>query len=166
MRWNNNGRKVSVPTVENYLKALLDAFLLHRVGRYDIKEKQALSIGCKYYVADIGLRDYLLGNAKADEGKNLENVVYLELRRRGYQVKIGKIGQEEVSFVASKNGEIAYYQVVDAGHDEEILSKKKKVLESIRDHYPKFLLSIDVSLDVSNNGIKQQNVWEWLLEKM
>ena len=96
----SSGRKISVPTVENYLEALTDSFVLYKVGRYDIKGKQYLATGSKYYLADIGLRYYLLGTRQADMGHILENVVYLELLRRGYEVHIGKVGEAEVDFIA------------------------------------------------------------------
>ena len=97
----SSGRKISVPTVENYLRFLEDSFILYRANRYDIKGKQRLNYGLKYYLSDIGLRYYLLGSKKVDEGHILENIVYLELLRRGYEVAIGKINDKEVDFIAT-----------------------------------------------------------------
>ncbi len=160
----SNGRKVSVPTVESYLKALVDAFILYQVDRYDVKGKQYLSSGSKYYLADVGLRYYLLGSKRADEGHILENIVYLELRRRGYRVSIGKVDRTEVDFIATNEKGEEYYQVAYTVHDEETLQRELKPLESIHDHNPKFLLTMDLTPYTSHNGIKQINVLDWLLE--
>lgn len=161
----SNGRSISVPTVENYLKLLIDSFVLYKVNRYDIKRKQYLASGAKYYLSDIGLRYYLLGSKKADEGHILENVVYLELLRRGYEVYVGKIENNEVDFIAiNENGE-EYYQVAYTVREEETLKKELSNLNNIKDHNPKYLLTMDFTPYTSHNGIKQINVLDWLLEK-
>ena len=159
------GKKISVPTVENYLSALVDAFILYKVERYDIKGKQYLSSGAKYYVSDIGLRYYLLGSKKADEGHILENIVYLELLRRGYEVYIGKMENKKTDFIAKNEYGKEYYQVAYTVRDEETLERELSSLDSIRDHNPKYLLTMDFTPYTSHNGIKQINVLNWLLNK-
>ena len=159
------GRKISVPTVENYLDALVDSFILYKVGRYDIKGKQYLSTGAKYYAADIGMRYYLLGTKTGDMGRILENIVYLELRRRGYEIYVGKLGDSEVDFIAIGAEGEEYYQVSQSVLNEETLKRELASLEAIRDHNPKYLLTMDYMPLTSHNGIKQMNVIQWLLKK-
>lgn len=159
------GRRISVPTVESYLSALTDSYILYKAGRYDIKGKQYLATGFKYYVADIGLRYYLLGSRQTDIGHILENVVYLELIRRGYEVYIGKIDNVEVDFIAINSEGEEYYQVSQSVLDEQTLKRELSSLEAIKDHNPKYLLTMDYTPLTSYNGIKQWNVLEWLLKK-
>lgn len=156
--------KVSVNTVENYLKALQESFIIYKAERYDIKGKQLLETGGKYYVADIGLRYFLLGAKRADRGHILENIVYLELLRRGYEVHVGKIGNVEVDFIAINDEGCEYYQVAYRVDDEDVLERELKPLDSIPDHNPKFLLTMDEEPMTSHNGIKQINVLDWLLK--
>lgn len=158
------GRKISVPTVESYLSALTDSYILYKVGRYDIKGKQYLMTGFKYYVADIGLRYFLLGTKPTDIGHILENIVYLELLRRGYEVYIGKTGDAEVDFIAINSEGQEYYQVAQTIMDESTLKRELSPLDSIKDHNPKYLLTMDYMPLTSYNGIKQINVLEWLLK--
>lgn len=158
------GKKISVPTVESYLSALADSFIVYKAQRYDVKGKQYLSTGAKYYVADIGLRYYLLGTKQTDMGHILENIVYLELLRRGYEVYVGKVGDAEVDFVAINEEGEEYYQVSQTVMDENTLKRELAPLESIHDHNPKYLLTMDFMPLVSYNGIKQMNVLEWLLK--
>lgn len=158
------GRKISVPTVESYLSSLTDSYILYRVGRYDIKGKQYLTTGFKYYVADIGLRYYLLGTRQVDQGHILENIVYLELLRRGYEVHIGKIGDAEVDFIAINSEGQEYYQVSQSVLEEQTLQRELASLEMIKDHNPKYLLTLDYTPTVSHNGIRQMNVLEWLIK--
>ena len=158
------GRKTSVPTVDTYLKALCDSYILYKVGRYDIKGKQYLATGHKYYVADIGLRYFLLGTKHSDFEHILENVVYLELLRRGYEVHIGKMGEIEVDFIAINEEGIEYYQVSQSVMDEKTLNRELASLDAIKDHNPKYLLTMDYMPLTSYNGIKQINVLEWLLK--
>ena len=161
------GRKITVHTVENYLEALTESFIFYRVGRYDIKGKQYLKTGDKYYAADIGLRYSILGNKKADDGHILENIVYLELIRRGYEVYIGKVGAAEIDFIAiGEEGEEYYqvaYTVIDA--DGKTLERELAPLDAIRDHNPKYLLTMDYGPTISHNGIKQINALDWLLRE-
>lgn len=160
------GRKISVHTVETYLTALVDSFILYKVSRYDIKGKQHLATGSKYYLSDIGLRYYLLGTKKADAGHILENVVYLELLRRKYEVYIGKVNQTEVDFIAIGEEGEEYYQVAYTVNDTDgsTLARELSPLDAIKDHNPKYLLTMDFTPLTSHNGIKQLNVLEWLLE--
>ena len=161
----SNGRNIIVPTVESYLSALMEAFVLYKANRYDIKGKQQLSSGAKYYVADIGLRYYLLGSKKADQEHILENIVYLELLRRGYEVYIGKVDTSEVDFIAINEKGEEYYQVAYTVMDEKVLERELKSIENIKDHNPKYLLTMDFTPYTSYNGIKQINVLNWLLNK-
>lgn len=160
------GRKISSKTVENYLEGISDSLLMYRVSRYDIKGKEYLKLQDKYYLADMGLRYYLLGTRNVDQGHILENIVYLELIRRGYQVYVGKVANTEVDFVAQDyEGNLEYYQVSWTVRDEVTLSRELKPLDSINDHNPKFLLTMDNDPPVSYNGIRQKYVLDWLLGK-
>lgn len=160
------GRKISVKTVETYLKGLVDSFILYKVGRYDVKGKQYLATGSKYYLCDIGLRYYLLGTKRADMGHILENVVYLELLRRGYEVHIGKVDTSEVDFIAFGDKGEEYYQVARTVAEEKTLERELASLDAIKDHNPKYLLTMDYMPLTSHNGIKQINVLEWLLGEL
>ena len=167
----SSGRKISFHTVDSYLSALTDSFILHKVSRYDIKGKQLLTTGFKYYLTDIGLRYYLLGSKKADMGHILENVVYLELIRRGYNVYVGKSDASEVDFIAINDEGEEYYQVAYTVIGEStdtngrtILERELAPLNSIKDHNPKYLLTMDFTPFTSHNGIRQINVLEWLLK--
>ena len=161
----SSGRKISVHTVESYLTAFTEAFILYKATRYDVKGKQYLKTGDKYYVADLGLRYFLLGRKEQGRGHILENVVYLELLRRGYDVYIGKIDEYEVDFVAINSKGIEYYQVSETVRDENTLNRELRPLDMIRDHYPKYLLTMDLDPETSYNGIRKLNVLDWLLEK-
>lgn len=159
------GRKISVPTIESYLSALENSFVLYRSGRYDIKGKQRLATGYKYYVADIGLRYFLLGSSQNDLGHILENIVYLELIRRRYEVYIGKNNETEVDFVAiHENGTKEYYQVSLSVLEETTLKRELRPLQQIYDHYPKILLTMDKLPITSYDGIIRKNVIDWLLD--
>ena len=162
----SNGRKISAPTVENYLSALVESFVLYRAGRYDVKGKQHLATGSKYYLSDIGLRYYLLGTKQADLGHILENIVYLELLRRGYEIYVGKVGAAEVDFIAIGEAGEEYYQVAYTVNDADgkTLARELAPLERIRDHNPKYLITMDFAPLTSHNGIKQINALEWLLQ--
>lgn len=161
----SNGRSLSVHTVESYLVSLLESFIFYKVNRYDVKGKQYLKTGDKYYVADLGMRYFLLGRKGGDEGHILENIVYLELLRRGYNVYIGKVDEYEVDFVAINSKGIKYFQVAYTVRDEKTLQRELTALESINDHYPKYILTMDIAPETDYNGIKKINVLDWLLEK-
>ena len=162
----SKGRKISNHTVENYLEGLTDSLLMYRVSRYDIKGKEYLQLFDKYYIADVGLRYYLLGTSNADMGHILENVVYLELLRRSYRVYVGKNASAEVDFVVQDiDGNTEYYQVSWSVRDEQTLKRELGALESIEDHNPKYILTMDNDPPISYNGIRQKYVLEWLLDK-
>jgi len=158
------GRKIAPQTVENYLTAMIDSFILYKVNRYDILGKQYLKTAEKYYVTDLGLQRFVLGSKKQDFGRNLENIVYLELLRRNYEIYIGKIYSNEVDFIAIKNGITQYYQVAETVKDEKTLKRELKSLENIKDNNQKFLITADEKPLTTHNGIQQINVIDWLLE--
>ena len=161
----SGGKGASVHTVDNYLTALCESFVLYKVGRYDIKGKQLLQTQEKYYLADIGLRYYLLGTKPADMGHILENIVYLELLRRGYELYVGRQDNGEVDFIGINDSGTEYYQVALTVRDENTLKRELTPLDSISDHNPKNLLTLDDDPPTSHNGIKQLNALEWLLNK-
>lgn len=149
----SNNRNCSVNTVENYLSYLVDSYILYRITRYDIKGKEYLKTGDKYYVCDLGLRKYLLGSVK-DFGSILENVIFLELKRRNYDIYIGKYDDSEVDFVVKNNDGIKYIQVALSVRDENTLARELAPLKSINDNYPKYIISLDPE-SVDHEGIKQ-----------
>ncbi len=161
----------SYNTISNYINALLDSYLIFRANRYDIKGKEYLKTQEKYYAIDIGLRYYMLGqNSGKDMGHILENVVYLELLRRGYKVYIGKLDELEVDFVAKKTDNTVYYQVAlttrsESDNENKILDRELTPLKKINDNYPKYILTLDDDLDADFDGIKKRNVLDWLLEE-
>ncbi|MCL2100654.1 MAG: ATP-binding protein [Fibromonadales bacterium] len=163
----SSGIDISPTTLNTYVKGLLDSYLMYKCERYDIKGKRILESNAKYYAADIGLRTALLGRQDADIGRALENIVYLELLRRGYQVCVGKVKSREaieVDFVATQaGGEIEYYQVAwSVLGDPNTLRRELASLEEIRDNYPKYLLTMDYGSGI-NKGINRLNVLKWLL---
>ncbi len=161
----SNGRSISVHTVESYLDSLVESFIFNKVSRYDIKGKQYLQSGDKYYATDITMRYALLGRKNIDLGHILENVVYLELLRRGYKVYIGKSGDKEIDFIAENKNGITYFQVAYTVRDEKTLKRELQALESINDHYPKYILTMDIDPEIDYNGIRKINVLDWLLDK-
>jgi len=161
----SDGRKISVHTVDNYLEALVDSFIFNKVQRFDIKGKQYLMSGEKYYATDVGMRYALLGRKNVDAGHMLENVVYLELIRRGYKVYVGKTGDKEVDFACENKDGFTYFQVALTVRDEKTLERELSALQSINDHYPKFILTLDMDPKSDYDGIKKINVLDWLLEK-
>jgi len=161
---NSNGRNISVHTVENYINALLESYIFYKATRYDIKGKQYLKTGDKYYITDLALRYYLLGKKQGDTGHILENIVYLELLRRGYDVYVGKNDETEVDFIANGPEGTEYYQVAVTIREEKTFKREISALDNIKDHNPKYLLTLDIEPKTSYNGIKQINVLDWLLE--
>lgn len=159
----SNGRKTDSKTVEKYLAALLESFVIYRAGRYDIRGKQLLKTQEKYYVVDIGLRRHLLGGCQ-DVGHALENVVYLELLRRGGKVHVGKIGGLEVDFVVEKPTGMEYYQVAASVRDPSTLERELAPFGKIRDHHPKFLLTLDEDPSDNIDGIRKLYAPDWLLQ--
>lgn len=156
------GRKISTNTVEAYIHALVDSFILYKANRYDVRGKERLKNGAKYYAVDIGLRHYLLGTSLNDTGHILENIIYLELLRRGNEVFIGKADAAEVDFVTIHHGKKAYYQVSQSILDENTLRREIAPLQEIKDNYPKYLLTMDYLPDASFDGIQHYNVFDWL----
>ena len=159
----SDGRNIDTKTVEKYLEALSESYIIYQAKRYNIKGKQYLKTLEKYYVVDIGLRYMLLGSRQADVGHILENVVYLELLRRGYDVYVGKVDKFEVDFVAQNNRGTAYFQVALTVRDEKTLERELRPLLSIRDHYPKVILTLDEDPEVQYDGIRRINARDWLL---
>ena len=160
----SNGRKVSANTVDDYVEALSEAFIFYDVERFDIVGKELLKANRKFYMVDLGLRNYILPRRVYDLGFSLENIVYFELLRRGYRVNIGKIGNTEVDFVARKNDEIIYYQVTADMTSEETFEREMRPLKQIRDNYEKIILTLDKFSVGNYEGIKVINAVDWLME--
>lgn len=161
---NSNGRSVSIHTIEEYIEALKNSYIIYEAMRYDIKGKEHLKSLSKFYVVDVGIRNMILSNRETNIGHILENIVYLELIRRGFRVNIGKMDSEEVDFIASNSNDLLYFQVSASVLDEATLARELKPLDKIPDHYPKMLLTLDNLPETSYNGIKRINVIDWLLE--
>ena len=160
----SNGRPTGVATVEIYLEALTDSYLFYKVQRYDIKGKMHLKTESKYYICDTGLRNMILGTRGRDIGHQIENIVFLELLRRGYTINIGKSGRgTEVDFVAVRDKQTAYYQVSATVLDESTLKRELEPLKQIKDNYPKYLITLD-DFASDHDGITQINMIEWLSE--
>ena len=157
------GRKIDVKTVEKYLKALMSSFVIYQAKRYNIKGKQYLKTLEKYYVVDIGMRTMLLGSRAMDVGHVLENVVYLELLRRGYEVYVGKVDDLEVDFVAMDQKRTIYYQVAASVRDENTLRRELTPLQKIPDHYQKVILTLDEDPEADYDGIRRINALDWLV---
>ena len=160
------GRKTDVKTIEKYIRGLTDSLLVHEVSRYNIKGKEFLSTLSKYYVADLGLRQMILGNRNIDMGHILENVIYLELLRRKGNVYVGQFDKNEIDFVVINSNEIEYYQVALTVLDENTLKRELDAFKNIKDNYPKYLITLDdVMVNTDYDGIKVVNALEWLLEE-
>lgn len=157
------GRKIDVKTVEKYVRALMESFIVYQAKRYNIKGKQYLKTLEKYYVVDIGLRYMLLGSRSTDVGHILENVIYLELLRRGYDVYVGKIDDLEVDFVAQDQKKTTYYQVAATVRDENTLKRELMPLQKINNHYPKVILTLDDDPEADYDGIRRINALDWLM---
>ena len=158
------GRKTDVKTIEKYIRGLTDSLLVHEVSRYNIKGKEFLSTLSKYYVADLGLRQMILGNRNIDMGHILENVIYLELLRRKGNVYVGQFDKNEIDFVIINSNEIEYYQVALTVLDENTLKRELDAFKNIKDNYPKYLITLDdVMVNTDYDGIKVVNALEWLL---
>ncbi len=159
------GRKTTSATVENYIRALEESFILYRADRYDVKGKQYLKSLEKYYVVDQGLRGLICGGQRRDVGHVLENIVYLELRRLGYQVFIGKVGNQEIDFIAMKEDNRVYYQVSTSILDPQTFQREIAPLKMINDHYSKWIVTMD-EVPMGEDGIRQINVIDFLLGKV
>lgn len=155
---------ISRNSVDKYIKLLTSSFVFYEANRYDIKGKALLKTGQKYYIADTGFLGVFFGRRDSDFGHILENIVFLELLRRGYSVQIGKIGELEIDFVASNLKEKIYIQVSQSIMDEKTLNRELRALQSIPDNYEKIIISMDKNYALSIEGIKIKNAIEWLLE--
>ena len=161
----SDGRHISVHTVESYLDALVESYIFNKVSRFDVKGKQYLQSGEKYYATDVTMRYAILGRRNIDAGHILENIVYLELIRRGYKVYVGKTGEKEVDFVAENKEGFTYFQVAYTTREKATFERELTPLQSINDHYPKYILTMDIDPIADYNGIKKINVLDWLLKK-
>lgn len=163
---DDSGRrgKPSAHTVQAYVNALLESYFFYEIKRFDIKGREFLRTLGKYYIVDIGLRNYLLGFRNRDIGHAIENVVYFELLRRGYDVAIGKVGNAEIDFIAAKADEKIYVQVTESMESETVRTRELAPLQGIPDNYEKIVLSLHPGLETSYDGIKSIDLIEWLLE--
>ena len=161
--FKSENRKVATETILNYIKACEEAFLVYRVARNDLLGKKILNVNEKYYIADHGIREAIMENNQKDINQVLENIVYFEILRRGYNVKTGKVDNLEVDFVCKKNDETIYIQVSYLLASEDTKEREFSVLENIKDNYPKYVLSMD-EFDMSRNGIKHMNLIEFLIK--
>lgn len=162
-----DGKRKGTPsthTVQAYIGALLESYFFYEIKRFDIKGKEYLRTLGKYYIVDIGLRNYLLGFRNRDSGHAIENVVYFELLRRGYDVAIGKIDNQEVDFIATTADDKLYIQVTESMQSEDVRERELSPLQKIRDNYEKIVLSLEPGLDASYDGIKSLNLVDWLLD--
>ena len=155
-------RTVAPETILNYIKYCCDAYLFYQVKRQDLQGKQLLATNAKYYIADHGIREAVFGGNMRDINLILENIVFMELLRRGYSVTVGKTGNKEVDFICDKRGERIYIQVAYLLASEETIHREFDVYDSIRDHYPKYVVSLD-EFDMSRNGIRHRNIRDFLL---
>ena len=163
--FKSENRKISCETVMNYLKMCQESFLIYKASREDLAGKKILAVNEKYYIADHGIREAVYGNNGRDIELILENIVYMELIRRGYEVTIGKAGTKEIDFVAKRNGEKIYVQVTYLLTSEETIQREFGVYDAVRDNYPKYVVSMD-EFDFGRDGIKHCNVREFLLREM
>ena len=160
--FKSENRKVSVETILNYIKAAEESFLIYRVSRDDLIGKKVLNVNEKYYIADHGMREAILGSNQRDINQIFENIIYLELLRKGYNVRVGKVDNLEVDFVCTKGNEKIYVQVAYLLASSETIEREFTSLEKIDDNYPKYVISMD-EFDMSRNGIKHINIIEFLI---
>lgn len=160
--FKNEGRSVAIETILNYIQFCCDAYLLYRVKREDLKGKEILSTNEKYYIADHGIRASLFGDEHESINLVLENIVYMELLRRGYLVTVGRIAEREVDFVAKRRGKMLYVQVAYLLASQSTIEREFTPLEQIRDNYPKYVVSMD-EFDMGRGGIKHRNIRDFLL---
>ena len=160
--FKSENRKVSVETILNYIKAAEESFLIYRVSRDDLIGKKVLNVNEKYYIADHGMREAILGSNQRDINQIFENIIYLELLRKGYNVRVGKVDNLEVDFVCTKGNEKIYVQVTYLLASPETIEREFTSLEKIDDNYPKYVISMD-EFDMSRNGIKHVNIIDFLI---
>ncbi len=159
---SKSGRRITQKTVDKYVQALVDSFLFYSVERYNVRGKNLLKTLGKYYIVDTGLRNHLLSSSNSDVGHQIENIVYLELIRRGYRVNIGKIDDREIDFIATRQNSKEYYQVSMSALDDTVREREIIPLKKVDDNYPKYLLTLDF-VTGDYEGIKQVNIIDWLL---
>ena len=160
-----NGSSLDNETVDKYLKMIENAYFIYRVPRYELKGKQLLKTQGKYYFVDNGLKNVLAGFASYDSGSSYENIIFMELLRRGYEVYVGKYNDLEIDFVATSPNEKIYYQVTRSLLSEEVENREKKSLLAINDNYKKVILTMDMTFNKSIEGIEVKNIIDFLLEK-
>ena len=160
----SSGRKTSSETIDNYLRMLESAFVLYRAGRYDLKGKQNLKTQGKYYIVDTGIRSELVGRRGQDYGFVLENIVYFELLRRGFTVKVGSLAGKEIDFFAVKPDKTVYYQVTVTMLTDETRERELRPLRAIPDNYEKVILSMDKTPMIDYDGIRNENLLEFLVQ--
>lgn len=160
----NEGRTVAPETILNYIKACEDAFLFYRVRRQDLQGKKILTVNEKYYIADHGIREAVLGGNMKDINLIFENIVYMELLRRGYKVTVGKAGEKEIDFIAEKQAQKLYVQVAYLLASEETIQHEFGVYSTVRDNFPKYVVSYD-EFDLSRDGFKHVNIREFLMSQ-
>ncbi|MFK5883865.1 MAG: ATP-binding protein [Candidatus Izemoplasma sp.] len=163
---SSNGKKTNAVTVDNYIKYLIDSFVIYKVKRFDIKGKEYLKTQEKYYITDIGLRNAILGLRDIDQGHILENIVFLELKRRGYEVSIGKMRDYEIDFIASNQNQKLYIQVALTVSAKKTLDRELYPLQKIKDSYPKILITQDKLLNRDFEGILHFNIIDFLLSNI
>ncbi len=156
--------KPAVQTIQAYIEALTEAYIFYEIKRFDIKGKEYLRTLGKYYIVDIGLRNYLLGYRDGDSGHILENIIYFELLRRGYDIAIGKIDNQEVDFIATKADEKKYIQVTESMNAPETRERELTPLRKIRDNYEKIVIALECDLTQTQDGIKIIRALDFLLE--
>lgn len=161
----SSGRKVSQNTVDDYVQALVEPYIFYPVDRYDVLGKQLLKQNQKLYIVDLGLQRHLLARQKYDLGFSLENIIFFELKRRGYSINIGKAGAKEIDFVARKNDDVHYYQVTASMVEESTFEREMTPLKSINDNYPKTVLTLDRFTLGNYEGIEVVNAIDWLLNE-
>ncbi len=160
----NEGRTVAPETILNYIKACEDAFLFYRVRRQDLRGKKILTVNEKYYIADHGIREAVFGGNMKDINLIFENIVYMELLRRGYKVTVGKAGEKEIDFIAEKQAQKLYAQVAYLLASEETIQREFGAYSTVRDNFPKYVVSYD-EFDLSRDGYKHVNIREFLMSQ-
>ena len=162
--FKSENRKIAPETILNYIKACADAYLFYPVRREDIAGKKILTVNEKYYIADHGIREAVYGQNKRDIEQTLENMVCMELIRRGYNVTVGKYGKREIDFIANKQGKKLYVQVAYLLASADTVAREFGVYDNIKDNYPKYVVSMD-EVDLSRNGIIHKNIREFLISE-
>lgn len=161
----SSGRKISQNTVDDYVEALVEPYVFYPAERYDVLGKQLLKKNQKMYIVDLGIRRHLLARQRYDLGFSLENIIFFELLHRGYSVNVGKVGVTEIDFVARRNDDVLYYQVTASMVEETTFEREMAPLKSIKDNYPKTIITLDRFTPGNYEGIEVVNAIDWLLKK-